>query len=215
VVHRLLKWLLQQKSEAGSRGKLKGLPFPGFPAALAEIGEHTSKRERVAMEAERDIVELKKVQFMVGKIGEEFAGVVSGVSGFGFFVELDDLFVEGLVHVSTLEQDYYRFVEEEQALVGERTGARYRIGDTVRVVVAAASPERRQIEFTLAGVIGSASGRTAVEEYKKISVKGKSRKGGGHAVLGRKAENLRMEGAGRVRPPGKVRDKGEGGDEAF
>jgi ribonuclease R len=175
VVHRLLKWLLQQKSEAGSRGKLKGLPFPGFPAALAEIGEHTSKRERVAMEAERDIVELKKVQFMVGKIGKEFAGVVSGVSGFGFFVELDDLFVEGLVHVSTLEQDFYRFVEAEQTLVGERTGARYRIGDTVRVVVAAASPERRQIEFTLAGVVPSV--RTEGEQYKKVPVKGKKPEG--------------------------------------
>ncbi len=174
VVHRLLKWLHQQSGAAG-RGKLKGSPFPGFPASLADIGEHTSKRERVAMEAERDIVELKKVQFMVKKIGEEFSGVVSGVSAFGFFVELADVFVEGLVHVTTLEHDSYRFVEAEMRLIGERSGVSYRIGDPVRVVVAAASPERRQIEFTLAGVVASA--RAPGEEYKKVPVQGKKPEG--------------------------------------
>jgi len=174
VVHRILKWHLQQPGEAG-RGKLKGSPFPGYPASLPDIGEHTSKRERVAMEAERDIVELKKVQFMAGKIGEEFAGFVSGVSQFGFFVELEELFVEGLVHISTLPQDLYNFIENEQTLVGERSGARYRIGNPVKVVVAAVSPERRQIEFTLAGVVPAV--RVAVEEYKRVPVKGKKPEG--------------------------------------
>jgi ribonuclease R len=200
VVHRLLKWLLQQKIEAAGRGKLKGTPFPGFPALLAEIGEHTSKRERVAMEAERDIVELKKVQFMVGKIGEEFDGFVSGVSGFGFFVELDELFVEGLVHVSTLGQDNYTFVESEQTLIGEKSGARYRIGDPVRVVVAAASPERRQIEFALAGVVPAARG--AAEEYRRVPVKGKKPegwKGRGPAVREKQAGSKPGRGGGRGR----------------
>jgi ribonuclease R len=175
VVHRILKWSFQQKKEAAARGSFKGAPFPGFPALLAEIGEHTSRRERVAMEAERDIVELKKVQFMVSRVGEEFDGFISGVSAFGFFVELDELFVEGLVHISTLQRDNYTFNETSQTLSGGQSGVSFRIGDQVRIVVAAASPERRQIEFTLAGVVPSV--RTATEEYKKVPVKGKKPEG--------------------------------------
>ena len=175
VVHRILKWALQQKSVAHDRGRFHGAPFPGFPALLAEIGEHTSKRERVAMEAERDIVELKKVQFMVGKVGEEFDGFISGVSAFGFFVELDELFVEGLVHISTLKNDRYSFNETSQTLSGSNSNVCFKIGNPVRIVVAAASPERRQIEFVLAGITPGTAGGT--EEYRHIPVKGKKPEG--------------------------------------
>jgi len=78
---------------------------------LGEIAEHTSKRERVAMEAERDVVELKKVQYMQQHLGEEFDGYISGVTAFGLFVELDELFVEGLIHISTLDDDLYTHLE--------------------------------------------------------------------------------------------------------
>jgi ribonuclease R len=176
VVHRILKWLLAQKTATRGRGKLGGAPFPGYPGLLAEIGEHTSKRERVAMEAERDIVELKKVQFMAGKVGEEFAGFVNGVSQFGFFVELDEMFVEGLVHISTLPQDFYQFIENEQTLVGEKSKVRYRIGDPVRVQVAAVSKEKRQIDFVLAGVTVAGASPPA-EEYLRRPVKGKKPEG--------------------------------------
>ncbi len=175
VVHRILKWLLAQQGGGSGRGKLGGAPFPDYPGALAEIGEHTSKRERVAMEAERDIVELKKVQFMAGKVGEEFSGFVNGVSQFGFFVELDELFVEGLVHISTLPQDSYQFIENEQTLVGEKSKVRYRIGDPVRVRVAAVSKEKRQIDFVLAGVTAAAV--TTAEQYQRRAVKGKKPEG--------------------------------------
>jgi len=171
VVHRILKWHLLQKEAAAGRGKRSGTPFPGYPGLLAEIGEHTSKRERVAMEAERDVVELKKVQFMAGKVGEEFAGFVNGVSQFGFFVELDELFVEGLVHISTLPQDFYQFIENEQTLIGDKSKTRYRIGDPVQVRVAAVSKERRQIDFCLAGEAVAAV--PAAEEYSRRPVKGK------------------------------------------
>jgi len=171
VVHRILKWSLLQKGGAAARGKLKGIPFPGYPEFLREIGEHTSRRERVAMEAERDIVELKKVQFMVGRVGEEFAGFISGVSAFGFFVELDELFVEGLVHISTLMKDNYSFNETSQTLFGPINRASYKIGDPVRIVVAAANPERRQIEFVLAGMTPEAVVKS--EEYLRTPVKGK------------------------------------------
>jgi ribonuclease R len=181
VVHRILKWLLQQHTEKTARGKLKGAPFPGYPAVLAEIGEHTSRRERIAMEAEREIVELKKVQFMAGKLGEEFAGFVNGVSPFGFFVELEELFVEGLVHISTLPRDNYNFIESEQTLLGEKSKTRYRIGDPVRVRVAAVSAERRQVDFVLAGTTSVMT--PAAEEYIRAPIKGKKPEGWGKGRL--------------------------------
>jgi ribonuclease R len=102
------------------------------------------------MEAEREIVQLKKIQFMQDKVGESHDGFVSGVMPFGFFVELKDVFVEGLVHVTALGDDYYDHVEREHALRGRRTRRTFRVGDPVRVTVAGVSIERRQVEFTLA-----------------------------------------------------------------
>ena len=124
------------------------------PPDLVAIAEESSRRERVAMEAEREIVQLKKIQFMHDKVGEEHAGFVSGVVPFGLFVELEDVFVEGLVHVSTLGDDFYDHLEREHALRGRRTGRRIRLGDPVRVTVAGVSIERRQIDFTLAEAAG-------------------------------------------------------------
>ena len=174
VVHRILKWALEQGGGA-RRGRLRGGPFPGYPDKLPEIGEDTSRCERTAMEAERDLLELKKVQFMLDKIGEEYDGFVDGVTAYGLFVELEEIFVEGMVHISTLPPDTYRFLDLEHALVGERSGTRYRIGDRVRVVVAAVSPERRQIDFALAGVTQPA--RPVVEEFIRRPVKGKKPEG--------------------------------------
>jgi len=131
VVHRLL---------AGERP----------PPDLAAIAEESSRRERIAMEAEREIVDLKKIQFMQDRVGETHDGFVSGVAPFGFFVELVDVFVEGLVHVSALGDDYYDHLERQHSLRGRRTGRTFRIGDAVRVTVAGVSVERRQIDFTLA-----------------------------------------------------------------
>ena len=121
------------------------------PPDLAEIAAHASRRERVAMEAEREIVQLKKIQLMTDKVGGEYDGFVSGVAPFGFFVELRDLFVEGLVHVRTLADDHYEHLETQHSLRGRRTRRTFRIGDPVKVEVAGVSVERRQIDFTLAG----------------------------------------------------------------
>ncbi len=120
------------------------------PPDLGAVAEESSRRERVAMEAEREIVELKKVQFMQDKVGEAYDGFVSGVVPFGFFVELKDVFVEGLVHVSTLGDDFYDHVERQHLLRGRRTRRTFRLGDRVSVVVAGVSIERRQVDFRLA-----------------------------------------------------------------
>jgi ribonuclease R len=123
---------------------------------LPEIAQISSERERVAVDAERDSVELKKVEFMQRHLGDDFLGTISGVTAFGCFVLLDEYFVEGLVHVSSLDDDYYQFVEEEYALVGEHGRRQLRLGDRVRVQVARVDLESRKIDFALSEHVGQA-----------------------------------------------------------
>lgn len=173
VVHRILKKQLAKKIGEKDRDTLA--------ASLPEIALHTSKRERVAMEAEREIVELKKMQYMQDKVGEEFDGIITGVASFGFFVELVEIFVEGMVHISTLKQDFYDYVEKQHALIGERSRTIYRIGDQVRIRVAAVSLEKKQVEFVLAdeAATPATSAETYTgEDFPKIPVRGKWPKGG-------------------------------------
>ena len=92
---------------------------------------------------------MKKVEFMQRHVGDVFTASVSSVTAFGFFVLLDEYFVEGLVHISSLEDDYYQFVEEQYSLVGERTRRRFRLGDRVKVLVARVDLEERKIDFVL------------------------------------------------------------------
>lgn len=142
IVHRILKELLQP-------GKMKEKRRQRWENRLPEIATHSSQRERVAMEAEREVVERKKVQFMRDKVGQEFNGYISGVLPFGIFVELEDFFIEGLVHLTRLPQDRYQFLERKHMLIGERGGLTFLLGDRVRVRVDAANLERRQVDFSL------------------------------------------------------------------
>jgi ribonuclease R len=109
----------------------------------------SSETERRAEGAERDSVELKKIQFMERHVGDIFSGVVTSVEVFGFFVELEEYHVSGLVHVNALEDDYYEYWEEDFALVGSRTGRRFALGDRLHVQVLAVNKELRQIDFVL------------------------------------------------------------------
>mgnify|MGYP000855239092 CR=1 FL=1 len=175
IVHRLLKLALARKEEYLDKRRQRELEQ--ISSNLSEVAEHTSTRERVAMEAERDIVELKKLQYMQDRIGEEFDGFIAGVAGFGCFVELAEVFVEGLVHISTLADDLYRFDEQNHSLVGRRTGEILRIGDPVRIRVVAVNPQARRIEFVL--VNHQTAKRppqtvtTQIEEYQRIPIRGK------------------------------------------
>ncbi len=148
VVHRLLGQTLGDPT-------LRRAPAPGeatrLETTLAPIAEEASRRERIAMDAEREIVALKKAQFMQDKIGAELPGFVSDVVPFGFFVELEPYFVEGLVHVSSLGDDFYEHDEQAHCLRGRRTRRRFRLGDPVTVRVAGVGIERRQIDFVLVG----------------------------------------------------------------
>jgi ribonuclease R len=134
------------------RGLLEGGVVPELWGGefLVRASERSSIREGLAAEAERDSVALKKAEFMERHLGEEFRGTVSGVTTFGVFVLLDEYFVEGLIHVNSLLDDYYVLQEEQYALVGERTGRRFRLGDALRVQVARVDRLERKIDFILA-----------------------------------------------------------------
>jgi ribonuclease R len=141
-VHRIVKGVIQgrYRSEESREELAEGLPASAV---------HCSQRERLAMEAERDVIAMLKVRFMEDKLGETYDGIITGVTQFGFFVQLRDLFVEGLVHVSTLTGDYYHYIENRHCLRGERRKRVYRIGDSVRVRVDRVDRERKKIDFSL------------------------------------------------------------------
>ena len=114
---------------------------------LQSWAEHCSEREQAAVEAERESVKLKQVEYIRQHLGEQFAGVVSGVTKFGVFVEISDLLVEGMVHVRDLDDDYYEYDDRTYSLMGRDTGKTYRLGDRVEVQVAGANLETREIDF--------------------------------------------------------------------
>jgi ribonuclease R len=142
IVHRML-------DEALKNRKLKANEREELDRYMSEAGKHTSERERVAMDAEREMVDLKKAQFMMDKIGEQFAGVVVSLANFGFFVELEDYFVEGLVKLSSLKDDDYHYYEKEYLIKGRRHGKKFRLGDRVRVKVLRINAFRAEIDFEL------------------------------------------------------------------
>ncbi len=116
---------------------------------MVKLGEHCSSTERRADEATRDVISWLKCEYMLDKLGDEFKGIISGVTSFGFFVELKGIFVEGLVHVATLDRDYFHFDPIGHRLYGERSGVNYRLGDTVQVSVARVDLDERKIDFEL------------------------------------------------------------------
>jgi len=145
VVHRTLRESRHGLLDGGRREQLT--------EDMPEIARHTSERERRADDAERELVQWKKVRFMADKVGDEFEGYVTGVSAFGLYIELIEHFVEGMVHVSTMADDYYRFVERAHLLKGENTGKVYRLGDRVTVQVIRVDMERRQVDLGLTEIL--------------------------------------------------------------
>ena len=141
LVHRLLR-------ETFATGHIPAEKRERLRATLAEAAEHSSARERIAIEAERETTDMKKIEYMAQFVGETFEGIISGVTAFGIFVELENG-VEGLVHVSTMVNDYYAYIEEQYAMVGERTGTRYRLGDAVTIIITRADVQARTLDFVL------------------------------------------------------------------
>lgn len=141
IVHRMLRETWQGKMTKNRREKLTEI--------LPQIAQHSSQRERAAAEAERETVVLKMVEYMALFIGQEFEGHISGVASYGMFVELENG-VEGLVHVSSMDDDYYHYLEEQYSLAGERTHKVYQLGDKVKIKVIKVNTEEKIIDFALA-----------------------------------------------------------------
>lgn len=144
IVHRLIRTYLIQN-------QLGGKTRAHWKEKMPEIARQASMKERAAVDAEREVDDLKKAEFMQDKIGEEFEGVISSVTNFGLFVELANT-VEGLVHVSYLTDDYYHFDERAYAMIGERTGNVFQVGDTLTVKVAQVNLEERSVDFEIVGM---------------------------------------------------------------
>jgi ribonuclease R len=175
-----------------SRKKVVGHAFAGEPPIpepeLAQIADETSQTERRAAEAERELVEWKKVRFMEDRVGEEFAALVLNPAKYGLFVELTDLFVEGLVPIDTLRDDRYTWRENTHEIIGERWGRRFRAGDRVRVILDRILAQERRLQFSIVEVgiplTGKAAAKTPPKPRKsgsggkrKPSTKGKRKPG--------------------------------------
>jgi ribonuclease R len=150
IVHRAIKHLLAEGSAED---------FEYSQPALKSLGEHCSTTERRADEATRDVEAWLKCEFMMDKIGESFDGIITSVTSFGIFVELDRIYVDGLVHITSLDNDYYHFDPVGHRLTGERSGRVYRLGDALRVRVAAVNLDDRKIDFTLDSATGDKTPR--------------------------------------------------------
>ena len=172
TLHRGIKYLLAKQK--GS--KRKTTDTGGYHYQLEEMdlfGAHCSSTERRADDATREVADWLKCEYMQDHVGEEFDGVISSVTGFGFFVRLNDLFIDGLVHISGLANDYYLFDMPKQRLIGENSGMIFRLGDAVKVRVEAVSLEQKQIDFSLISSERKPrrSGKTARTKAKKAEVK--------------------------------------------
>ena len=172
TLHRGIKYLLAKQK--GSKRKTTDTGGYHYPLEEMDVfGAHCSSTERRADDATREVADWLKCEYMQDHVGEEFDGVISSVTGFGFFVRLNDLFIDGLVHISGLANDYYLFDMPKQRLIGENSGMIFRLGDAVKVRVEAVSLEQKQIDFSLISSERKPrrSGKTARTKAKKTEVK--------------------------------------------
>lgn len=180
LVHRAIRSVIRSKLEtkhvkrAGATSMAKARIYPYDELRLDQLGEQCSMTERRADEATRDVSNWLKCEFMKDRVGETYAGVITAVTGFGLFVELSEVFVEGLVHVTALPDDYYHFDSVHHRLSGERSGRSYRLGDPLEVVVARVDLDERKIDFVLPASAGAPRVR---EEREPRQKRGNRRRG--------------------------------------
>ncbi len=145
IVHRTLRLARHDKLTPTRREELED--------ELPETAKHSSEMERRADEAERELLQWKKVRFMADKVGDEYEGYITGVAPYGLFVELIEHYVEGMVHVSSMADDYYRFIEQQHVLRGENTRKVYRLGDKITVQVVRVDMQRRQVDLGIVEIL--------------------------------------------------------------
>lgn len=195
MVHRALRHLLTDEAPEA---------FEYTHQHLAAMGEHCSATERRADDATRDASDTLKCEFMLDKVGDTFSGVISGVNSFGVFVELDGIFVSGLVHVTALDYDYFRFDPVGHRLTGDRTGKVYRLGDTLRVKVAAVNIDDRKIDFVLADQVAGPGKRQSK------SGGGRRRRGRGGNASHKSGTDTKTEPSAKGPPAERAKGSGRG-----
>lgn len=203
LLHRTIKWILANEQHKTSK-------TGGHRYTINEMlyfGEHCSLTERRADEAVRDVVDWLKCDYMQDHVGEVFNGTISSVVNFGFFVRLDDLFIDGLVHVSSLENDYYIYDASRNRLIGENTHYSYRLGDKVSVKVENVNPEERKIDFALVSSNNSPKrqGKTAKTKAKQLNDKNNN-----DIAPAKKRKSKKQVVSGNVRKKVKATNKNKG-----
>lgn len=156
LVHRALRSVIRSRRGRAHVRRVEGAQiletqavYPYDLGAMSELGEHCSMVERRADDATRDVMSWLKCEYLQDRVGEVFEGVVSGVTGFGLFVELQEVYADGLVHVATLQNDYYHFDASGHRLIGDRTRRVYRLGDHLRVKIARVDLDERKIDLLI------------------------------------------------------------------
>lgn len=178
LVHRAIRYLIRKKSKNtevfrvnGSRILSQEEIYPYDKKQLISFGEHCSLTERRADEATRDVINWLKCEFLSSRVGEKFDGTISTVTRFGLFVQLNDMYIEGLIHITSLPNDYYQYEEDHHRLVGEKTGKIFRLGDKLKVKVTRVELNERKIDFELIERNKSTNVKRSVASFDKKSQK--------------------------------------------
>lgn len=171
LIHRGIRHIIQGK---------KADSFDYNHADMVALGEQSSMTERRAEDASRDVIAWLKCEYMQDKVGEEYEGIITAVLGFGIFVELKETYIEGLVHVTALSNDYYHFDAVKHELVGERSHKRFRLGDSIKIVVARVDLDERKIDFVLPNMKDGLQSPRKRKSKKQQKETQKSRKKGGN-----------------------------------
>ena len=206
LAHRAIRSLIRSSKKVANVRRAEGYSavdketiYPYQYGALDEIGQQLSITERRADEATRDVINWLKCEYLMDRVGEHYTGVVSAVTGFGLFVMLDELFVEGLVHITGLPKDYYYHEASQQRLVGERMGRVYRLGQQLSVRVVRVNLEERKIDFELDDKEVEKPGQSRKERgknpKKRFDNKSKKTKGSGYSTKGKKSTARRKSKA--------------------
>lgn len=205
VIHRVIREVIV------GGGQLSPQRQEALAARMPDIAQQSSQRERIAVEAERDTDKLKKCEYMLDKVGETYTGMISSVTSFGLFIELENT-VEGLIRLGDMTDDYYNFHQDHMILVGERTSKIYRIGDEVEITVSRINMTDHTIDFVFAGTKGNSEryyGRAGRKRQDSDKVQERSSDRGG-----KRGGGFRSEGAGKERRgDGRSRDNGKQGRE--
>ena len=202
LTHRAIRYVIRSdRPEFSKTRKVKRIPgqtvmpksaiYPYDENQVEAVGIQSSSAERRADDATRDVMDFLKCEYLLDHVGDTFQGTVSAVTGFGLFIELDDLFVEGLIHVTSLPEDYYNYVKETQSLVGKRSGRRFTLGDHLEVQVAAVDLEERRVDLSLYGQKTPAKKTNSLKELNDKAIKKSKRKSAKQGKGGNRRSPLR------------------------